>query len=409
MGMKVHELPELDVLSPEYASDPRGVLAEIRPGSPIVRSQRGLETIAYSECQAVYRESRLAVGQLELFKQGGIDGTRFEDVFSKNINNSEGDEHKRLRAIVAPSFTPKAVEHLRQQTRALIDTWLDEVADEQECPFMDVLADRLPSAVFCLLLGAPVEDAPRVGRLSYSMTKMFLGDPQYRDEILSAFEELEDYAGELLEWRRREPADDVLGALVEAERRGDASPTDSVTMVLIILTASTDTTAGQLGHIVSALARHSEQWAKLRAEPEPMTAKVLEVARYAPGVWATARTAREPFEFCGVEVEAGDQIWSNVIGGNFDPGAFDDPLRLDLEVKRKNPPLNWGLGVHFCLGRFLAALELEEALRSMTQRWTEFELAFEPQLEGIPTLVAPRGVTLRFETNVGTHAPPPGR
>ena len=397
--MKVHELPELDVLSPEYASDPKGVLERIRSTSPMVRTQRGVEAIAYPQCQTVYRDSRLAVGQLELFKQGGIDGTRFSETFSKNINNSEGQEHKRLRGVVAPSFTPRAVEHLRQETRRLIDTWLDDVADEDECAFMDVLADRLPSAVFCLLLGAPVEDAARVGRLSYSMTKMFLGDPRFREEILDAFEELEGYAGELLEWRRKVPADDVLGALVDAERRGEATPTDSVTMVLIILTASTDTTAGQLGHIVSALARNPEQWAKLRADPEPMPARVLEVARYAPGVWATARTAYEPLEFCGVEVEAGDQIWSNVIGGNFDPVAFDDPHRLDFEVKRKNPPLNWGLGVHFCLGRFLAALELEEVLRSLTQRWTAFELVVEPKLEGIPTLVAPRGVMLRFDTN----------
>ena len=399
--VKAAELPEVDVLSPEYASDPRGVLERIRSTSPMVRTQRGVEAIAYPQCQVVYRDSRLAVGQLELYKQGGIDGTRFAETFSKNINNSEGDEHKRLRGVVGPQFTPKAVEHLRHETRTLIDTWLNEVADEDECPFMDVLADRLPSAVFCLLLGAPVGDASRVGRLSYSMTKMFLGDPRFRDEILDAFEELETYAGELLEWRRREPADDVLSALVAAERRGETTPTDSVTMVLIILTASTDTTAGQLGHIVAALARNPEQWANLRGAPEPMAARVLEVARYAPGVWATARTAYQPLEFCGVQVEAGDQIWSNVIGGNFDPTAFDDPHRLDFEAKRKNPPLNWGLGVHFCLGRFLAALELEEVLRSLTQRWTEFELAFEPKLEGIPTLVAPRGVTLRVKANGG--------
>jgi cytochrome P450 len=144
-----------------------------------------------------------------------------------------------------------------------------------------------------------------------------------------------------------------------------------------------------------ALARNPDQYARLRADPEPLSLKVMELARYAPGVWATARTANEDLEFQGVEIPAGTQIWSNVMAGNSDPDAFSDPGRLDLDAKRRNPPLNWGLGVHSCLGRFLATLEIEEVLRLAIRRWEELELVGEPTLEGIPTLVSPRGLRLR--------------
>jgi len=389
-------LPEVDVFSDAYATDPRTILDRARKESPLVRTQRGVEAIAYPHCQAVYRDDRLAVGQRELFEKGGLGGTRFASTFVRNLNNSEGEDHARLRAVVGPSFTPQSVERLRATTRDLIESWLDEAGEQEEFDFMDTVADRLPAAVFCLILGAPVEDAARVGRLSYSMTKMFLADPASRDEILTTFGELEDYAGELLERRRQEPADDVLSALVAGEREGQLTSTDSVTMVLLMLTGSTDTTASQLAHVMIALALHPDQYATLRAQPEPMTPKVMELARFAPGVWATARTAYEPIEFQGVAIEAGTQIWSNVVAANSDPEAFTDPRRLDLEARRRNPPLNWGLGVHFCLGRFLATLELEEVLRAITRRWAEFELVGEPRLEGIPTLVSPRGVRLRY-------------
>ena len=390
------ELPYLDVFAEEYAKSPADVIGPVREQSPLARSERGIEALTYSACRAVYRDPSLEVGQRELYTRGGLTEGRFVETFIRNINNVEGDAHRHLRKIVAPYFAPARVEELRAQTRRWIDAWVDEVTDAHECDFMEVVAEHLPARVFCAVIGASVEDAPRVARLSKSMTKFFLGDPANKEEVLGAFDELEGYANELLDARRKVPDDGLLSGLVAAEGRRDLTAADSSTMVITILTGSTDTTSGQLGLAMSALAKNPDQWRALRRDPDLVATAVPELARYAPGVWATARASRTGGVFEGVAVEPRMTVWSNVIAANSDPEVFERPTVLDVSKRSTHPPLNWGFGHHFCLGRFLAGMELEETLRSLTERWSEFELMAEPELLGVPTLVAPASVRLRF-------------
>ncbi len=141
----VGDLPELDVFSAEFARDPHAVLGPVRAQGPLARSTRGLEVLSYSACQDVYRDPNLGVGQREAFDACGITEERFIETFVGNINNVEGDLHRRLRRLVTPFFTAARAEQLRLETRRLIDGWLDDVAEAGECDLMEAMARRLPS------------------------------------------------------------------------------------------------------------------------------------------------------------------------------------------------------------------------------------------------------------------------
>jgi cytochrome P450 len=393
----LRDLPELDVFSDAFSRDPHAALTAALARGPLARSARGLEALSYGACQDVYRDPNLGVGQREAFDACGIADERFIRTFLGNINNVEGEAHRRLRRVVTPFFTPARAERLRVETRALIDAWLDDVGDAGECDLMDAMARRLPASVFCRTIGAPLADAERVARLSRSLTLFFLRDPAHRDEILAAFDEISAYAGDLLERRAREPADDFLSGLVEAEAGGEIDRDGSVAMIVTFMTASTDTTSGQLGLALIALDEHPEQWALLRREEQHVPAAVIELARFAPGVWATARTARAEGEFMGVRLEPGTGVFSNVLSANRDPDVYESPYRLDVTRSGVRPPLTWGIGHHFCVGRALAVMELEEAFGSMLERWSEFELAGDPELVGKPFLVSPSRLPIRFD------------
>ena len=159
-------------------------------------------------------------------------------------------------------------------------------------------------------------------------------------------------------WRRC----DLGVALKGAKRRPDREETRNLSMIL--LAASTDTTSGQITFTFAALANDANAFRRLRASEDLAKNAVLETARYSPGLWTAPRFAREGGEIGGHTVEPGTQVNAFFLAANRDPEVFEKPDELNIERKLPRPPLNWSSGRHFCPGKPLAVLEIEEAVRA---------------------------------------------
>lgn len=316
----------------------------------------------------------------ELF---GITGGRLAEQIEANILNLAGDRHRRLRSLVSPAFTPRAAAKWRPAMRAIAsDLWSG--LDGAECEFVSAFAGPFPARTIAEVIGAPQDDAPKLQEWSGWVQRQFdikaLAEQPQRIE--QAVNELYDYVASLLDRRRREPADDLLDALLKAEEEGDRlSLAECVNLVLNVLAGGVDTTVAQLAHGMRLFAAHPDQWELLRRRPELVGKAVDEVLRFEPITPFTARICTEEIEHRGVIFPAGtivaicaEQANRQVAGGS----------QFDITGERAGErALTFGAGAHFCLGQNLARAELEEAFAFLAPAMPGLRAAGQAELGGV--------------------------
>jgi cytochrome P450 len=309
------------------------------------------------------------------------DGPLYEEI-RRNILHLGGDDHRRLRNLVNPSLTPRAVERYRPAMRRFLEDLFGAVAAEGRCDVVDAIAKPYPSLTIATVMGAPLKDAPRLHHWSNWIQRQFDAGSLLRDreEIERAVEEFYDYAGALLEARRDDPGDDLISRLLAAEQDGDRlSDVECLNLVLNVLVGGVDTTQSQLAHAVRLFAEHPDQWRLLAERPDLAPAAVEEVLRYEPITPFTARIAEEDVEYRGVTFPAGTVVMVAAFTGNRDPRAYPLPDTFDITAPRGGAkPMTFGAGIHYCLGANLARAELQEALAFLAPRMRDLELDGEP-------------------------------
>ncbi len=181
------------------------------------------------------------------------------------------------------------------------------------------------------------------------------------------------YVSEMIDQRRRDPRDDLLSALIEAEDAGDRlSGPELVAMVVQLVFAGHETTQNLIGNAVFRLLEHPDQLAALRADPDRVPGAVEEALRHDPPILFTSRIAREDLELAGQPVAADQLVMFDLAAANHDPVRFAEPDRFDIgrdDIRH----LSFGHGAHFCLGANLARLEATVALTTLLRRYRTIE------------------------------------
>ncbi len=377
-------LPFLDVFSPAYRQDPIGVIRALGEGHVIARSPRGIECLSYDLSWDLLRDERFPVGFEELLIMCGLpqDGAAYH-YFARNTAALEGEEHRRQRRLLAPLFSPAAIERARRVARQIVEGLLDDV-DGDEFDFAADVAPHVPSAFFCYLIGAPMSDRALIAACSDSMIKAFRADPAHRDEIEAGTKTLVDYVRRHIERKRANLGEDALSQLIAAEQRGETTTEEIVEILFTMLAASTDNTSASLSHTVMAFADNPEQWDLLRADLGRVPDAVNECARLRPNNWSDPRIAREDHEFAGLPVKKGTWLFASIIAGNHDPSVFEAPHAFRIARERPRPILNFGSGRHLCLGRPVAIVELEETLRLIAERFSCITVIGDVMRDGHP-------------------------
>jgi cytochrome P450 len=294
----------------------------------------------------------------------------------KSILSVDGEEHARLRRLVAPAFTPKAADRLRPFMREVINGLVDKVVDDGRCELVEDVCEPYPIPIICELLGAPKEDWKQFSLWATDIFRIFNSDLINDMPLINkASDELNTYVRALVEERRAAPRHDLLSDLIAAEEAGDKLSTDELVMLAeAVLMAGTDTTRNQLACSVALFAQHPDQWKLLAAEPERAQRAVEETMRFLGAIAGTARVASEDIEFRGVLFPQGTLVATSLVGANFDPNAWQAPFEFDITKERSATQMTFGSGIHFCLGANLARAELQEALPLLARRFRDLEL-----------------------------------
>jgi pimeloyl-[acyl-carrier protein] synthase len=330
----------------------------------------------HEDCAAVLRNPAMSVSNdsidREFLTQSWLTRQLFKGALQSERPTSAGrdlmrhlllfldaPDHTRIRALVSKAFTPKAVASAEPGIRAQIEENVERLRSRGRMELISEFAYPLPARIICALMGVPPEDHEVVVSQAPALARAL--DPITTAEIMResdrAVEVLTEYLDGLIESRRRQPADDLVSALITAEESGDRlSRQELLSILVLLLLAGHETTANLVGNGLLALIRHPEALRRWRDEPEVGRAGVEELLRFCGPIQMTQRITTEPTAV-GTEVIPPGRLVILVIGAaNRDPRVFDNPgeLRLDRDP---NPHLALSSGAHFCIGAPLARLE----------------------------------------------------
>jgi cytochrome P450 len=310
----------------------------------------------------------------------GVDTGPLREEIDNNILHLDGERHRRLRNVLNPFFTPRAADRWRPAMQALIAGLCAPLLSAGECEFVDAVARRYPAQVIATVMGAPLDDAPRLHEWSHWMQSQFDGPTllNERQRIEAAVTDFMAWCDNLIEQRRSSPGDDLISVLIAAQSEDDRlSDVELRHLVLDVIAGGVDTTHAQLAHALRLFAEHPDQWMTLAAHPELAPAAVDEVLRHEPVTPFTARVLTDDVSYRDIAFPRGTLVLVGAVTGNRD-GLADAPF--DISADRSDARImTFGAGIHFCVGANLARAELAEALGYLAPRLPNLRPAGEPE------------------------------
>lgn len=377
------------LFGPEQLANPYPLYHWLRSQGPVWWSEEldGWLVSGFDEIAAIVRDLRLSVRskiEIPLKKVHNPIVREMMQKIAPNMWNSDPPAHNRMRALVSKAFTPRAVEAMAPRIQAAVDRLLDKVEPQGR---MDVIADLshpLPVLVITEMLGVPLEQRDRFKAWSEALSVLanWVGDLTLTQmlEIGKAVMEFRTYTGTLIEQRRKQPQNDLITALVQAEEAGDRlSEGELYSNVFLLNVAGHETTTNLIGNAVLALLRHPNQMQKLRDDPSLLDNAVEELLRYDSSVQMTTRQALEDVQLAGQTIRKGQTIYILWGAANHDPKHFPNPEKLDVTRANVNH-MAFGAGTHYCLGASLARLEIRISIGTLLRRFPKLQLATD-QLE----------------------------
>ena len=247
-----------DPRDPAFLADPYPVYHRLRAMAPVWRAPFGRWLVTrYEDGAQVLRDRRMGKDYTDpeaLRRRFGPTALQEPAVveLSHMMLMRDPPDHTRLRGLVTKAFTARRIEQLRGRIAEITDALLDRVIDQGGMDAIRDLAFPLPVLVICELLGVPEEDRDRFVTSTSSGAALLNPTPPNRAELDAAnagTEATGAYFETLFEQRRREPKDDLITMLVQAEEAGDRlSSTELRANVTLLFGAGHETTVNLIGN-----------------------------------------------------------------------------------------------------------------------------------------------------------------
>ena len=366
------DLPYLPMDEASFADDPLPRFAEARAAHPwLATCPYGIVITQYDAMRDLLQMDRNLEGAyrsvVDIMEAGETSWGRFQ---LESLLAQTGDSHQRIRKVLAPAFTPQQAVRHRELMKRVIAQQLDEWVPKGAFDFEDFAAN-FPITVFCGLVGASPSVIPGLRGsleafgLSLSMNKAFLPN------LVNAFDTLDAFVQDLVAQRRKAPhgpnEEDMLDVLVRTQSDGGLSERELYDLLIFLFVAGYDTSKNALTLAMNVLIDRPDLYQRC-AEDLSFAHKIMEEGFRHLTTSTIPRVVTRAFEYRGVTFPEGTLLFFPVSISGRDPGAFADPDTFDPERTSGKKHITFGLGVHICLGQFIARAQIEEGLHQIAQR-----------------------------------------
>src|SRR5437016_1338687 len=319
---------EFNPFDPSFIDDPYPHWKALRERASVHRTEIGFWVLTrYDDVLRFVRDPALSVedrnarpGPLEELTRQVLGDDRSERG-ARAMLNLDAPDHTRLRKLVSKAFTPRVIERLRPRIQQLVDDALDRVEPTGEMELIGDLAFPLPFAVISEMLGMPDADSAQLREWSGTLVRSLepLVDPELIRAIADAGEQMHAFTSEAISWKRRQPGDDLLSALIAAEEGDDVLTDDElVDQVMLLYIAGHETTVNLIGNGTLALLRNRTQLDRLQSDASLDPNAIEELLRYDPPVQMTRRITLRDVEIGGKTIEEGTFVVCVIASANRD-------------------------------------------------------------------------------------------
>jgi cytochrome P450 len=343
----------------------------------------------YDDCVAIYRDAAMwRSDKTKDFRPAFGDSLLYEHHTTSLVFN-DPPYHTRVRKLLAPAFTPRALRALQPRIEALVDRLLDRATERSGMDLIDDFAAAIPVQLIGDMLGIPGDERAPLRRWSLAILgalEPVLSKEQFAAGI-EAVSDFKQYLDDLVRRRVRQHNNDpaeILSTLIAGSAFSDAaaegerlSEIELLHNCIFLLDAGHETTTNLIGNGVDLLLRNPDAMRELRRSPELIGTAVEEFLRMESSNQLGNRRAAADTTLGDVAVPAGTYVHLCIGAANRDPAQFPDPDRLDIR-RHPNRHLAFGTGIHACAGMSLARMEAEVAIGRLVQRFAAIAPAGAP-------------------------------
>ena len=392
-----HPAVHFNPYAPGFDKDPSPAYAQLRAQAPLHYwpEGRGWLLSRYDDAVAVLRDKRFTTDQ-KAWELAGMTGSlaaipELKEIVEYGLFGLANQDHARVRKLVSPALTPRAIERLRPEVQAIVDEVLDAAAAKGTLDVTVDYAQKIPSRVICSMLKIPKGREALFERFTDAVVKCVipgLVDPQQLEGLRADLREGMELVSATIEDRRKAPLEnDILTTLIQTEEQGDKLKKEELlALVGGLIVGGFETTIHLIAFTLYNLLQRPEVLAQVKAEPELMRNTVEEVLRYDNFLkLAVVRYALEDVELGGTTIKKGQMVMILLGSALRDETAFDKAQVFDVR-RNTNASIAFGHGAHYCLGANLARLELQVAVERFLRRFPEVKLLGEPSFGQHPTM-----------------------
>ncbi|MFD8100206.1 cytochrome P450 [Nocardia fluminea] len=401
------DLEAIDLFDATVLDDPYRMYRALREQAPVYRVP-GTDFFLVASWAAVSEATRRSAEFSShltgvLVAQPGAAPMTFDlDATGQAVHvlaTADGDVHAAHRGIVGPALA-KRVRTLGPFVSALTERLWAEELDGDRIDWATGIADRLPLALIAELVGLPGDDVPRLLSLAYDSTEMLGGvvAEGRMTALITSAAELAHYAYLAISGAKERVAEPdssrtLLEVLVAAMAAGTIDEQQAVLIVVQLIGAGGESTAGLIASAARLLAADLALQTRLRERPELVPVLLDEALRLESPFRGHHRHVVADTQLGGVDLPAGSHLLLLWGAANRDPAVYPDPDVVDLN-RRGRTTAAFGAGAHFCIGSALARLEATAAITLLLERTERFELIEQEPPRWVPSLFVRRHATL---------------
>ena len=373
MNVSELTLPDLDITNPAFAENPFPQYREAIKQHWLASTAVGYVVLGFNDMKnLLLMDDKLDTPNKAITTLMGADDSIWGKWNNRFMLAISGDDHKRIRDLVAPTFTPRNAELHRPIMKETVNGLLDDWAARNRFDFAE-FASFFPISVMCRLIGAPVDAVPEIKDKLEVMGAGFSLNPHILPDLDDAIEYMLNFVEKLFKERKANPPEDardknLLDQLLEVTDREDGlTRQEMYDLIVLLFGGGYDTSKNLLNMIVNILLDRPADWQRLASDEKFAKAIINETLRFS-SVITTYRIAREDFAYRDVTISEGTLLVFPLPLAGRDVSVFSDPNSFDPSRKPEARHYAFGRGIHICLGQFIARVQIEAALPIIASR-----------------------------------------